>query len=62
MSPRVGRDTLSPRERVGEREPVSTLAMAPMGRFLERNLFEINLLTAHEPRRGSPQRHGATEK
>jgi hypothetical protein len=49
MSPRAGRDTLSLRERAGVREPVSTLAMACMGRFLESHLFEIDLPTDHEP-------------
>jgi hypothetical protein len=49
MSPRAGRDTLSPRERAGVREPVSTLAMAATERFLESTLFEIDLLTGHEP-------------
>jgi hypothetical protein len=49
MSPRAGCDTLSPRERAGVREHVSTLATACMGRFLESPLFEIGLLTDHEP-------------
>jgi hypothetical protein len=49
MSPREGRGTLSLRERVGVREPVSTLAMARMGRFMESRLFEIDLPTDHEP-------------
>jgi hypothetical protein len=40
MSPRAGRDSLSLRERVGVREPGSTLAMACMGRFMERNVFQ----------------------
>ena len=52
MSPRTGRDTLSPRERVGVREPVSTLAIAAMERFIESQLFEIDLLTDLEP--GNP--------
>jgi translation initiation factor 1 len=39
MSPKAGRDTLSPRERVGVREPGSTLAMAGMGRFMGRSAF-----------------------
>ncbi len=46
------RDTLSPRERGGVREPGSTLAMASMGRFTESHLFEIDLLTDLE--RGIP--------
>ncbi len=49
MSPRTGRDTLSPRERAGVREPVSTLAMGCMGRFMESRLFKIDLLTELEP-------------
>jgi hypothetical protein len=45
MSPRVGSDTLSPRERAGVREPVSTLAMAGMGRFIEGSVFrKLNVL------------------
>jgi hypothetical protein len=38
---RAGRDTLSPRERAGVREPVSTLAMAGMGRFRGRSVSEM---------------------
>jgi hypothetical protein len=49
MSPRAGRDTLSLRERVGVREPASTLAMACMGRFMGSLLFETELLTDHAP-------------
>jgi hypothetical protein len=49
MSPRAGRDTLSPRERVGVREPGSTLAMACMGRFMESP-------TIHESRMGTMNR------
>jgi hypothetical protein len=49
MSPRAGRDTLSHRERVGVREPCSTLAMACVERFMESGLFEIDLLTGDEP-------------
>jgi hypothetical protein len=43
--------SLSLRERVGVREPVSTLAIAAIERFVESPLFKINLLTGHEPRR-----------
>jgi hypothetical protein len=52
MSPRAGRDTLSPRERVGVREPVSTLAITATERFMESSLFKNDLLTGHEPRNG----------
>jgi hypothetical protein len=38
-------------KRVGVREPVSTLAITAIERFMESHLFEIDLLTAHEPDR-----------
>ncbi len=49
MSPCGICDTLSLRERVGVREPVSTLAMAATERFMESPLFKNDLLTGHEP-------------
>ncbi len=49
MSPRAGRDSLSPRERAGVREPVSTLAMVGMGKVMESALFGTDLLTDLEP-------------
>ncbi len=49
MSPCGICDTLSPRERVGVREPGSTLAIAATERFMESALFEIDLLTGLEP-------------
>ena len=49
MSPRGGRDTLSLLERVGVREPVSTLAIAAMERFMERLVGEGAMPTDHEP-------------
>ncbi len=49
MSPCGICGSLSLRERVGVREPVSTLAIAAMERFMESPLFEIDLLTGHEP-------------
>ena len=50
MSPRAGRDTLSPRERVGVRKPVSTLAMARMTRFMGRSVFQkLDTYWDHEP-------------
>ncbi len=52
MSPCGICDSLSLRERVGVREPVSTLAIAAMERFIESQLFEIDLLTDLEP--GNP--------
>ncbi len=57
MSPRPGRDTLSPRERAGVREPISTLAMAGMGGFMCSHLFGIDMLTDHQlgiPGGGTP--------
>ncbi len=49
MSPWGICGSLSPRERGGVREPVSTLAIAATERFMESHLFEIDLLTGHEP-------------
>ncbi len=48
MSPCGICDTLSLRERVGVREPVSTLAMATLERFMGSPVFEIDLLMGHE--------------
>jgi hypothetical protein len=50
MSPCGICGSLSPRERVGVREPVSTLAMATLERFMGSPLFKNDLLTALEPR------------
>jgi hypothetical protein len=44
------RDSLYLRERVGVREPVSTLAIAGMERFMGRLLFKTDLLTDLEPK------------
>jgi hypothetical protein len=49
MSPCGICGSLSPRERVGVREPVSTLAIAATERFMGSAVFETDLLTDHEP-------------
>ncbi len=49
MSPCGICDTLSPRERVGVREPVSTLAIAATERFMESGVGAGAMLTGHEP-------------
>jgi hypothetical protein len=55
------RDTLSLRERVGVREPVSTLAIAGMERFKGSPQGSRIAYWDHEPAGDSPQRHGGTE-
>jgi hypothetical protein len=51
MSLRVMCDSLSPREKVGVREPGSTLEMASMGRFMERKVLQkLDTYWDHEPR------------
>jgi hypothetical protein len=49
MSPCGICDTLSPRERVGVREPVSTLAIASTERFLERTDLRAGLVASRLP-------------
>jgi hypothetical protein len=49
MSPCGICDTLSPRERVGVREPVSTLAIAATERFMGSGVGAGAMLTGHEP-------------
>ncbi len=50
MSPRSGRDTLSPRERAGVREPVSSLAIDAMERFMGSRHDSRIAHWDHEPR------------